>query len=108
MKHSFIIFILCAICFQAYADNNIAANQLHGTWRVIFDPDDANSKETFQILPNGDFILDDGFRCTYTLPTETNLTIECIFKGKPKKLVFSVSEDKKIIKNPSGTTYVKI
>jgi hypothetical protein len=109
MKKLIIFLLILGGGYFVYSKLPQSADYLHGTWKVVNDPDNPNSKETFQLTKNGEFIFDDGFKCIYAHVTENEVSISCVLKnGKTNELDFTLSPDKKILTNPSGTTYKRI
>lgn len=108
MKKIIVIVILLGAGYFIYNMMPQSAEYLHGTWQVIHDPDNSNSKETFKFTPEGKFILDDGFTCIYAHIESNQVSIMCETKNGNIELTFQLSDDKTILTNPSGTTYKKI
>jgi hypothetical protein len=109
MKKLIILFLILGGGYFVYTKLPHSADYLHGTWKVVHDPDNPNSKETFQLTEHGEFIFEDRFKCIYAHVTDDEVSVLCKFKnGESRELIFELSPDKQILTNPSGTTYKRI
>ncbi len=106
MKKLIFLLIVLGGGYFVYTKLPQSADYLHGTWKVVQDPDNPNSKETFRMTKDGEFIFSDGFTCLYAHVVADEVTVACkLENGEVREMEFSLSADKKTLTNPSGTTY---
>ena len=108
MTKFIILILLVGGGYYFYSSLPHNATELHGTWRVLNDPDNPNSRETFELTERGRFIIPNGLNCGYALTGSDNLSIGCDTKRGKRVIDFSISDDRSVLTNPSGTTYIKV
>ncbi len=109
MKKLIFLLIILGGGYFVYTKLPQSADYLHGTWKVVQDPDDPNSRETFQMTKDGEFIFSDGFTCLYAHVVADEVMVACKTKdGEVREFGLSLSPDKKTLTNSSGAAYRRI
>lgn len=109
MKKLIILLLIIGGGYFVYTKLPYSADYLHGTWKVVRDPDNPNSTETFRLTKEGQFIFENGSMCIYAHVVEDEVSVSCKLKnGETREMILTLSADKKILTNPSGTTYKRI